>query len=109
MLAMFGDIADYSEWKNGRRATGLIFSSISMSQKFGSTLGIALTGYILAAFGYTANEVSAETQSGIKLMMSIVPAIAAALSVVLLYFYKLNDKYMKGIEQELEEQRAERI
>ena len=105
MLAMFGDIVDYSEWKNGRRATGLIFSSISMSQKFGSTLGIALTGFILAAFGYKANQVSAETQTGIKLMMSVIPAIAAALSVLLLYFYKLNDKYMKGIEADLNKKR----
>ena len=107
MLAMFGDIVDYSEWKNGRRATGLIFSSISMSQKFGSTLGIALTGFILAAFGYKANQVSVETQTGIRLMMSVIPAIAAALSVILLYFYKLNDKYMKGIEADLAKKREE--
>ena len=105
---MFGDIVDYSEWKTGRRATGLIFSSISMSQKFGSTLGIALTGYILAAFGYMPNQISAETQTGIKFMMSVIPAIAAGLSVILLYFYKLSDKYMKGIESELNEKRTEK-
>jgi GPH family glycoside/pentoside/hexuronide:cation symporter len=108
MLAMFGDIVDYSEWKTGRRATGLIFSSISMSQKLGSTLGIALTGYILAAFGYRPNQITAETQTGIKLMMSTIPAIAAALSVVLLYFYKLNDTYMKSIESDLSKRRGEK-
>ena len=32
MWSMYADIADYSEWKTGRRATGLIFSSSSMSQ-----------------------------------------------------------------------------
>jgi len=108
MLAMFGDIVDYSEWKTGRRATGLIFSSISMSQKLGSTLGIALTGYILAAFGYMPNQVSVGTQTGIKLMMSIIPAIAAGLSVLLLYFYRLNEKYMKGIESDLATNRGEK-
>ena len=105
MLAMFGDIADYSEWKNGRRATGLIFSSISMSQKLGSTFGVALTLYILAAFGYQANQITAHTQTGIKLMMSVIPAVAAALSVVLLIFYKLNDRYMKTVEDELDKRR----
>jgi len=105
MLAMFGDIVDYSEWKTGRRATGLIFSSISMSQKFGSTLGIALTGYILAAFGYKAGQATPESQTGIRLMMSLIPAIAAALSVIMLYFYRLTDKRMKGIEEELAEKR----
>jgi GPH family glycoside/pentoside/hexuronide:cation symporter len=108
MLAMFGDIVDYSEWKTGRRATGLIFSSISMSQKFGSALGIALTGYILAAFGYQADQVTAETQTGIRFMMSVIPAIAAGLSVLLLYFYKLNDRFMKSIENELDIKRGEK-
>ncbi|MBS2099356.1 MFS transporter [Carboxylicivirga linearis] len=103
MLAMFGDIADYSEWKTGRRATGLIFSSISMSQKFGSTIGIALTGYILASFGYTPNEVTAESQSGIRIMMSFVPAIAAGLSVVFLWMYKLNEPYMAKVKKDLDE------
>ena len=107
MLAMFGDVADYSEWRTGRRATGLVFSSISMAQKFGSTLGIAITGFILAAFGYTANQVNAETQTGLKFMMSVIPAIAAGLSILFLYFYKLNDKYMKKIESELEERRGQ--
>jgi GPH family glycoside/pentoside/hexuronide:cation symporter len=106
MLAMFGDIADYSEWKNGRRATGLIFSSISMSQKLGSTLGVSLSLYILAAFGYQADNVTAHTQTGIRMMMSVIPAIAASLSIVLLYFYRLNDKFMKGIEVELEKKRS---
>ncbi|MCW3806372.1 MFS transporter [Plebeiibacterium marinum] len=103
MLAMFGDIADYSEWKSGRRATGLIFSSISMSQKLGSTLGIALTGYILASVGYSPNNVTAESQTGIRFMMSVVPAVAAGLSVVFLLVYKLNESYMKKVKDELNE------
>ena len=106
MLAMFGDIVDYSEWKTGRRATGLIFSSVSMSQKFGSALGIALTGYILAAFGYQPERITAESQTGIKFMMSVIPALAAGFSVLMLYFYRLNDNYMKGIEVELSKRRG---
>jgi len=102
MLAMFGDVADYSEWKSGRRATGLIFSSISMSQKFGSTIGIALTGYILASVGYAPDNVTAESQTGIRIMMSFVPAIAAGLSIVFLAMYRLNEKYMKNVKDELE-------
>ena len=48
---------------------------------------------------------SAHTQTGIKLMMSVIPAVAAALSVVLLIFYKLNDRYMKTVEDELDKRR----
>jgi len=45
--SMYADAADYSEWKTKRRATGLIFSASSMSQKFGWTIGGALAGWLL--------------------------------------------------------------
>ncbi len=57
MWSMYADIADYSEWKTGRRATGLIFSSSSMSQKLGWTIGGSLSGWLLFYFGFEANVV----------------------------------------------------
>jgi len=106
LWSMYADIADYSEWKTGRRATGLIFSSSSMSQKMGWTLGGALTGWILAYYGFEANmEQSEDAKTGIRMMMSILPAIGAFLSALFIIFYKLNDKYMVQINQELVERR----
>ncbi len=100
--SMYADIADFSEWKNGRRATGLIFSSSSMSQKMGWTIGGALTGYILALYGFEANvEQTEEAKTGIRMMMSFLPAIGAFLSAIFLIFYKLDDKYMAEISEEL--------
>lgn len=102
LWSMFADIADYSEWKTGRRATGLIFSSSSMSQKMGWTLGGALTGWLLAFFGFEANVVqSEESLNGIRMMMSIFPAIGALLSAVLIYRYKLSDAFMQRVIKEL--------
>ena len=46
--AMYADTADYSEWKSGRRATGLIFSAASFAQKFGWALGGGGAGWLLA-------------------------------------------------------------
>jgi GPH family glycoside/pentoside/hexuronide:cation symporter len=101
--SMYADIADYSEWKTGRRATGLIFSSSSMSQKFGWTLGGAISGWILAVFGFEANVAqSAQSLLGIRLMISIFAGFGALLSVGFMYFYPLNEKYMHQIENELE-------
>lgn len=75
LWSMYADIADYSEWKTGRRATGLIFSSSSMSQKFGWTLGGALTGWLLGYYGFQANMVqSMDVQTGIRLMQHF-PAV----------------------------------
>ena len=102
LWSMYADIADYSEWKTGRRATGLIFSSSSMSQKFGWTLGGALTGWLLAFYGFKADAVQTEeTQNAIRLMLSIFPAIGALLSVLFVYVYKLSDSYMMEVNKEL--------
>ncbi len=100
--SMYADISDFSEWKNGRRATGLIFSSSSMSQKMGWTLGGAIAGGILATYGFEANvEQSAESIKGIRLMLSVYPGLGALLSVCFMYFYKLDDTFMKKIAEEL--------
>lgn len=106
LWSMYADTADYSEWKTGRRATGLVFSASSMSQKLGWTLGGSLTLWLLGIFGFQANvEQSPETITGIKYMLSIIPAIGAFVSGIFMYFYKLDEKTLKIIEIELEQRR----
>jgi len=104
--SMYADSADYSEWKQGRRATGLIFSASSMSQKFGWTIGGAATGWLLGYFGFQANVIqTATTQTGIQLMLSILPAIAAGISVLFILFYPLSEDKLQVIEDELNNKR----
>lgn len=105
--AMYADTADYSEWKTGRRATGLVFSAATASQKLGWTIGGALTGYLLASFGYSANEVSAEATNGIKMLISVIPAAGSILAFVLMFVYPLTDKKMNEIQAELSSRRDE--
>jgi len=106
VFAMYTDAADYSEYIKGRRATGLIMSASTMAQKFGWTIGGALAGWLLAGFGFKANAVQGESAlTGIRLMMSVIPAIGSLLGAVLMVFYKLDEPYMKKIESELSERR----
>ena len=101
--SMYADCADYSELKTGNRATGLIFSSSSMSQKFGWAIGTAITGWLLGFFGFQANAVqSEEAISGIKMFLSFLPAVGTILSVVFISMYPLTEKKMKDITTELE-------
>lgn len=110
LWSMYADIADYSEWKNGRRATGLIFSSSSMSQKFGWTIGGAATGWLLGYYGFQANvEQTESAQSGIRLMLSVLPAIGTVLSLAFIAFYPLTEEKLQHIENELEEKRNNHI
>ena len=106
LWAMYADTADYSEWKTGRRATGLVFSASSMSQKFGWTIGGALAGWLLGYYGFHANvEQTPEVQTGIRMMLSFIPAVGTALSVFFIFLYPLNEKLMSQIESELADRR----
>lgn len=107
LWSMYADIADYSEWKTNRRATGLIFSSSSMAQKFGWTIGGSLTGWILAYFGYKANQIQdAAVLDGLRHMMSFLPAIGTILSVLFISFYPLNEKFLHQISNDLNKRRS---
>lgn len=108
LWSMFADIVDHQELLTGRRATGLIFSSSSMSQKLGWALGAALSGWILAWFNYAPDAMTQnpETIFGEKLMISILPAICCVIAFIGMMFYPLSDKKVKEISEELNSRRT---
>jgi GPH family glycoside/pentoside/hexuronide:cation symporter len=107
LWSMYADAADYSEWKTGRRATGLVFSASSMSQKFGWTLGGAFAGWLLGYYGFQANVAQNEgTRTGIRMMVSIYPAIGALVSAAFMLVYPLKESFLSSIEAELAARRA---
>ncbi len=105
--AMYADTADYSEWKWGRRATGLVFSAASLAQKLGWAIGGAGTGWLLAYFGYVPN-VAQDPRSinGIMLMMSVIPALAAIIAIAALWFYELDKETVEQMTSDLLARRA---
>lgn len=106
LWAMFADSADYSEWKTGRRATGLVFSASGMSNKFGWAIGGALSLSLLAVYGYQANMVQTEhAREGIRILMALAPAAGALLCGAGMIFYWLEAK-MPVITGELAARRA---
>lgn len=108
LWSMYADCADYSELQTGHRATGLIFSSSSMSQKFGWAIGSAATGWLLAFFGFEANTIqSAETIHGIKMFLSWLPAVGTVLSILFISLYPLSEERMCEITNQLNAKRKE--
>ena len=104
LWAMIADVADYSEWKNNRRATAIIFSAMVFGLKMGLSIGGALVAGILAMFGYNESLAiqSPETVNGIKLSISVLPTLTFAVSVIaVLFFYEIDKKKEVQIEQEL--------
>jgi len=108
LWVMYADTADYSEWKNGTRADGLVFSASIMSNKLGWAIGGMISMLILGATGFVPNEIQNEsTLFGLKSMMSIIPVVAGVVALVVLkFFYSLDEKTMEGIQAELKERRA---
>lgn len=104
--AMYTDTADYGEWVNGRRSTGLIMSASLFAIKLGLTIGGAMVGWILAFYGFQANQAqSGDALLGIRLLMSLYPAVAGVIGSALIIFYPLNNTRMVEIEQDLESRR----
>ena len=106
-FVMLGDAADYSEWKNNRRATGLVYSAGSFSTKFGGGIAGAIIGVVLGKYGYDGLDPVAIQGAipGIKMLMSWIPAIVALMGALLMMFYPLSKKMMNKISLDLEERR----
>jgi GPH family glycoside/pentoside/hexuronide:cation symporter len=106
LWAMMADVADYSEWKTGRRATGMTFSATTFGLKMGLSLGGALTGLMLSYYGYVANQEQTEfALKGIRWLMSIFPAIPFFVGVAVLFLYKIDKNTELQMQDELIERR----
>lgn len=108
LWAMIADVADYSEWKNNRRATAIIFSAMMVGLKGGLSIGSALLTWILGLFHYVPNSDAAQTATainGTKMLVSVFPSIPFLIGIALLFFYEINKKMENRIESDLKERR----
>lgn len=106
-FAMYADTADYNEWRTGRRATALTFAAATFSQKLGTALAAAVMGWLFTALGYVANvEQTRQSQTGIVLLMSFVPALFAFIAVGVMFFYHLDNSKMAQIQSDLAQRKA---
>ncbi len=107
LWAMIADVADYSEWKNNRRATAIIFSAMIFGLKAGLSIGGSLVAGILGGYGYDESLAvqAPEVINGIKLLVSVFPTITFMIGVACLFFYAIDKKKEVQIEKELTERR----
>jgi Na+/melibiose symporter-like transporter len=108
LWAMIADVADYSEWKNNRRATAIVFSAMIFGLKVGLSVGGALGAALLAKYGYVAEAPvqTAGTISGIKMSVSIYPFLLFLAGVILVVGYRINKNMELTIENDLKIRRA---
>ncbi len=111
LWAMIADVADYSEWKNNRRATAIIFSAMIFGLKVGLAVGGALVASLLSFYGYQAGleSQSPDTVSGIRLLISLFASVPFLIGCGLLFFYEINKKMETQIETDLLVSRAQNV
>jgi len=104
VFSMYADTADYSQWKNGRRATAMVFSAAAFAQKLGGAFAGAMMGWLLGSLGYVANQVqSSDSSHGIVLLMTLIPGVFAVISVFIIRFYSLSDAAVIKLQADLKQ------
>jgi glycoside/pentoside/hexuronide:cation symporter, GPH family len=107
LWAMMGDVADYGEWKTGRRASGTVTAAVVFALWAGLALGGAIAGWILSLYGFISESQvqTAHAQSGILLTASVYAGLAFFAASVCLLFYPITREVNQKIADELAERR----
>jgi len=105
--AMMGDVADYGEWKTGRRASGTVTSAVVFALWAGLALGGAVAGWLFAFYGFVsdAQVQTAHAQSGIVLTASLYAGLAFFAVAAAMFFYPISREDNQKIAEELAERR----
>lgn len=91
--SLFSDCAKYALEKTGKDTTAFIMSLVQLPYKLGAVIG-SFASFGLAKIGYdAAKEVTASQITGINNLITIVPAVMLAFSVLFMtVFYNIKDQ-----------------
>ena len=101
LWSMYADVADYATEKNGTSSTGLIFSSGTMAQKFGTAISGSLVALFLGWAGFISGTddagqtiVTITDESSVRTMVwslfSLFPAAIALIMLLLIKKYPIR-------------------
>lgn len=102
LWAMMGDVADYGEWKTGRRATGTVTSAVVFALWLGLALGGAIAGWLFSWYGYVANAAqTARSLAGIRLTAGLWSGLFFFATAAVLFFYPISRRLNRTISDDL--------
>jgi GPH family glycoside/pentoside/hexuronide:cation symporter len=107
LWVMIADVADFSEWKNSRRATGFVYAGILFALKAGLGFGGSLGGWLLQGFHYVPNAVQTpHALLGIRLCATVFSAVPFVLGLACLAVFPIGRELGARVQRELAERRA---
>ena len=103
--SMLPDTIEYGEVHTGVRSESSLYGFMTFAQKGSIAFAIIILGIVLDFIGFQANEVqSATTISNMKAIMTIIPSMGIAISLVIIYFYPIDAKMHKDLLRQLQKE-----
>ena len=101
--SMLPDTIEYGEVHTGVRSESSLYGFMTFAQKGSIAFAIIILGIVLDFIGFQANEIQSEsTIDNMKAIMTLIPCIGVALSLVIIYFYPIDAKMHKDLLRQLE-------
>ena len=98
--SMLPDTIEYGEVHTGVRSESSLYGFMTFAQKGSIAFAIIILGIVLDFIGFQANEIQSEaTIDNMKAIMTLIPAIGVALSLIIIYFYPIDAKMHKDLLQ----------
>jgi len=107
--SLVADAVEFGEWKTGKRAEGMTYASYTFTYQLSNAAGGALGGFLLAAAGYVPHAIQTPAADhAIRAMFALVPAVTGILTIIIMFYYKLDKEAFAKIIAELEKRRGAR-
>ena len=104
--SMLPDTIEYGEVHTGVRSESSLYGFMTFAQKGSIAFAIIILGVVLDAIGFQANEIqSKNTIDDMKAIMTLIPSIGVAISLIIIYFYPIDAKMHKELLEQLKEER----
>ena len=104
--SMLPDTIEYGEVHTGVRSESSLYGFMTFAQKGSIAFAIIILGLVLDAIGFQANEIQTEsTIADMKGIMTLIPIMGIASSIVIIYFYPIDAKMHKELLRQLKEER----
>src|SRR5699024_1671173 len=88
---MLSDCVEYGDWKYGVREEGVTYSFLSFGVKLATAVAGSVGVLLIAATGYVPNvEQTEAAKMGINAVVNLLPAACILISVIQVFFYKLD-------------------
>ncbi|MBQ8227634.1 MAG: MFS transporter [Clostridia bacterium] len=110
--ALIADSVDYIEWKTGKRCEGMCFAFQTFISQVSGGIATFATSVVLTVteFKQPINDIvqqqSEFTKQGLFFMITLLPAIGFALTIIPMLFNDYTGEKKKSIQKELAERRA---